>query len=324
MNFVSKSKLDLKDTLVPDIFIVEYMPKLSTNSIKIYLYLLHAYKKENENLDYNYIQDELSLTQVEMYDSINELIKYGIVSKTEEEYVLRNLKEIEIERKYTLNIERKRGKIEIEKDKKRTEAILAINQMYFNSTMPTTWITEIANIFEKYYFDEDVMIALFEICKDKINKNYINTVASNWFRAGVKTYEELEKYNKSYKEITKIETFLKKELRINRPFINDEFKLLSTWYNDFSYNVEIIKYALSKSTGKSNPLQYMHSILTSWHNKQFKTIDDVKSEDTPKQSISSKQEVKIESTKATKKSYAKRDQFKDYEQREYDLDQFYN
>ena len=45
MKFVQKNKLELGDTLVPDLFIQNNMKTLSGNDIKVYMYILYLLKK---------------------------------------------------------------------------------------------------------------------------------------------------------------------------------------------------------------------------------------------------------------------------------------
>ena len=324
MNFTTKNKIELKDTLVPDIFITEYMPKMTTNSIKIYLYLLKENKNESQEINEKVVETELKLTPGQMYDAINELIKYGILDKSDDLYILKNLKEVEIERKYTLNIEKKRGKYESEKDKLRTDAIISISKSCFDGNMPSFWFTEISRMFQEHNFDEEVMFSLFEICKNKLTQAYVTKVADSWARAGVRNYEQLESYTKSYQDISKLENKLKKELRLNRSFIEEEFKMLTTWYNTYKFDEEIILYALKKAIGKNNPIQYIDKVLKSWYESKFKTINQIIASEqvaTTVETDSDKSVVKV------KKTQYKKDVSKGYEERQYaiaDLNEFYN
>ena len=45
MKFLQKSSLELGETVLPDLFILNYMPQLEAVDIKIYLYILFLSKK---------------------------------------------------------------------------------------------------------------------------------------------------------------------------------------------------------------------------------------------------------------------------------------
>lgn len=45
MKFIQKNKLELGDTLVPDLFIINNIKSLSGTDIKVYLYILYLLKK---------------------------------------------------------------------------------------------------------------------------------------------------------------------------------------------------------------------------------------------------------------------------------------
>ena len=49
MKFIMKNKLELDDTLVPDLFIVNNMKNLQGNDIKVYMYVLYLLKKRRRN-----------------------------------------------------------------------------------------------------------------------------------------------------------------------------------------------------------------------------------------------------------------------------------
>ena len=48
MKFIMKNKLELDDTLVPDLFIVNNMKNLQGNDIKVYMYILYLLKKQQK------------------------------------------------------------------------------------------------------------------------------------------------------------------------------------------------------------------------------------------------------------------------------------
>ena len=90
-----------------------------------------------------------------------------------------------------------------------------INNKFFSGLMPTTWYPDIELWFQKYGFDDEVMIALFAYCFDKsaLHKNYIQTVADAWAKNSIKTYNDLDLY---YEKVITEEERLLKEKQINK------------------------------------------------------------------------------------------------------------
>ena len=65
MKFVQKSSLELGDVVLPDLFILNYMPQLESIDVKIYLYILFLSKKGLE-IDKPDLAKKLGITEQEL------------------------------------------------------------------------------------------------------------------------------------------------------------------------------------------------------------------------------------------------------------------
>ena len=167
-------------TEIPDIFFSDYLGLASSDAVKVYLYLSFL-SKSGKDININEVSKALSLS----YDAVNQSIKYwedqGLFIKKPDGYVLANLKEIALGKLYSPKVTSSPEDIERSaKNKTRNICIESINNQFFSGTMNPTWYTDIDLWFEKYGFDEQVMLALFSYCTEKtenINRNYIQAVA---------------------------------------------------------------------------------------------------------------------------------------------------
>lgn len=167
-------------TDIPDIFFSDYLGLASGDAVKVYLYLAFL-SKNGKEVNINEISKMLSLS----YDVVNNSIKYweeqALLIKKPDGYILANLKEIALSKLYSPKVTSGPESIERnEKNRTRTICIESINNQFFSGTMNPTWYTDIDLWFEKYGFDEQVMLALFSYCSEKtenINRNYIQAVA---------------------------------------------------------------------------------------------------------------------------------------------------
>ena len=167
-------------TEIPDIFFSDYLGLASGDAVKVYLYLSFLAKNGKE-VNINEVSKLLSIS----YDIVNQSIKYweeqGLLIKTPDGYILANLKEIALGKLYSPKVTANPEKIEkSEKNKVKTLCIKSINDQFFSGTMNPTWYTDIDLWFDKYGFDEQVMLALFAHCTSKtgnLNRNYIQAVA---------------------------------------------------------------------------------------------------------------------------------------------------
>ena len=317
MKFVMKKKLELSDTAVPDLFILNNMASLEGIDIKIYLYLLFL-SKNNTDIEIEDILKKLCITQQEFSFSIDRLQAEDLILKTSQGFNIVDIKEEEINKSYIPKMETKINRVKTELETKRVAAAEAINESFFQGIMSLGWYTDIATLFKNYNFSEEVMIALFHYCQERkaLNKKYVYAVAENWYKGGVKTFEDLEDFLDSYDVIQNTKQKIIKALRLNRNITKYEEQYINTWIREYGYNFDIIEEALKKTVNAANPsISYINAIISNWNKKGYKTLEDVKSE-----SMSDNRDKQV--IKKVKKEDSK---FKNYEQRNYeDLESFYD
>ena len=87
----------------------------------------------------------------------------------------------------------------MKKDRYHQKVVEYINKYFFQGAMSTLWYRDIEVWFKEYAFDEQIMIELFNYCFDKcaLYRSYIKTVANEWRKNNIKTFEDLENYKKS-------------------------------------------------------------------------------------------------------------------------------
>ena len=187
--------------------------------------------------------------------------------------------------------------------------------------MTLNWYTDIGNMFNIYSFSEEVMIALFQYCKERkaLNKKYVYAVAETWYNGGVKTFEELENFLDNYDKFTKVKQKISKSLAFGRNLNKYEEVYVKKWLEEYNYDFDIIEEGLKRSTSTTNPsIKYIDAIISSWHKKGYTTVEEIlEAEGQPKV---------VESTPEVKKPVIeKKKSYQSYSQREYDSnDDFYD
>lgn len=321
MKFIQKNKLELGDTLVPDLFILNNMKSLGKNELIVYLYLLYLLKN-GVDVDSDMLIKDLDLTPEELKTSIEILTAEELLQRTTRGVVVLDLKEAEINKTYTPKFDNRQSRYENVIDEKRKAAVDAICESFFNGVMTFNWHTDIGNLFNMYGFSEEVMIALFQYCKERkaLNRKYVFAVAETWHNGGVKTFEELESFLDNYDKLSKFKQKISKALGLGRNLSKYEEVYVKKWIEEYNYDFNIIEEGLKRSTSTTNPsIKYIDAIISSWYKKGFTTIEEILESENPK-SLEDKKEIKrISPTTTKKKSY------QSYSQREYDsLDDFYD
>ena len=279
MNIEQKDKsLLFSKTEIPDVFFTEYLPLANGDFVKVYIYMLFL---SNYGKDANIT--DLSKILALPYNTIQDALKFweeqGVIIKKTNGYSLVNLQEIELSKLYNPKLTSSPEDIKLtEKSKYRAHAIDSINNQFFQGLMSPSWYTDIDLWFNKYGFDEQVMIALFNYCADNraLHRNYIQTVADAWSKNNIKTFNDLDDYFARNDKINILKKEISKKLRLQRNFNTFEEDYIVKWNQEFGYGMDIIELALKKSTSKVNAgFDYYDKLLTDWHEKGLNSTYDI-------------------------------------------------
>jgi DnaD/phage-associated family protein len=318
MKAIQKGKLQLGDTQIPDLFILNYMSVLEVIDIRLYIYLLYNEKNSIE-FDISTLSKNICASEQEVKLSLERLQTEGLILKNSNGFIIVDIKEVEINKTYIPKMEPKINRVQSELEKKRIAAAEAINESFFQGIMSLGWYTDISTLFKNYSFSGEVMIALFQYCQERkaLNKKYVYAVAENWYNGGVKTFEQLEEFLEDYDEIQKIKQKIVKSLRLNRNLTKYEEQYVNTWIKEYHYNFEIIEEALKRTVAVASPsISYINGIINNWYKKGYKTVDDIKNNSL---------KPKTEKDKTKESTNNEKNKYQNYEQRNYDdLESFYD
>ena len=267
--------------------------------------------KYNKDIKINDLSRKLALN----IQIIQEALKYweelGVITKKGTGFIINNIQEIELHKLYKPKVSLSAEDIEKnEKSKYRASSIETINRSFFQGLMAPSWYADISIWYDKYGFDEQVMVALFSYClkRSALHKNYVQVVADAWAKNNIKNFDDLDSYFKKQKTLQKIEKAIQKKLGLTRPLTEYETGYISRWVLEYLYNLDVIELALKKSSSKTNfSFDYFDKILTDWHDRNLKTADDVQNF-----------LVQYKTQMKNKKELAKKAKYNNFEQRSYD------
>jgi DnaD/phage-associated family protein len=267
------------DTLVPDIFISEYMPSLEPEYVKVYLYCLFL-SKYNKNASILALSRKLSLKEERIRDALSYMESIGLIKRKDEYIEIIDLKEKEIKRLYRPKTTSTPDEADLssKRSRDRNEIITAINNSFFQGLMSPSWYTDIDAWFDRYSFEEDVMYALFQHCYDHngLSKNYISKVAENWKSKNIKDSFDLDRYFMEYQKVNDIRIKILKKLKLSRNLTQYEEDYIEKWISQYNYDFDIIEIALKQTTWKTNPnFKYLDTVLSDWYDNALKTKEDV-------------------------------------------------
>ena len=285
MQIDESRKLLLSDTLVPDIFIMEYLPGLSGLAVKIYLYLLlsaHSVRSITEqDLSRRLGQDSDTI-----HAALVELAAVELIALKERSLEIVDVKAAEIERAYRPKTESSPQEIIKAQEKfgVREKLMADIAKTFFQGLMSPSWYGEIDSWFDRYHFEPEVIYALFQECarRNKLDsKAYIAKVAENWASRGIATFNDLNTYFMAYDKVNKASKKVGRKLR--RTMTEYDEEIVARWIEQYHYDFDIIEIALRKSTRVTNPnLEFIDRVIREWFEHQLRDAEAIKVYETEK------------------------------------------
>lgn len=319
MFFESYNSILYSDTLVPDIFITEYMPSMNSDHVKVYIYCLFL-NKYNKHATAEELSKKLEIDINRVKDALTYLENVGVISRRDKSITIIDLKEKEINKIYRLKATStpEEAALSSERNKKRNRIISAINNTFFQGVMSPSWYTDIDAWFDKYKFEEDVMYALFQHCYDHkgLSKQYIAKVADNWYSKNIKNSFDLDRYFIEYQKLKDIRLKIVKRLK-RKDFLTEyEEEYIEKWIMNYNYGFDIIELALKKTTAISTPnFEYINKILTDWYKNGLRSKDEIIIYEKSRRQAMAKNKPKQQPAIP---------QHANFEQRKYDKDYFNN
>ena len=278
-------KLELSDksslfssTEIPDVFFADYLPQMSSDYAKVYLYVLFL-SKFNKEVKINDLSKRLGIQFPIIQDAIKYLEEQKLLIKLPDGYSIANIQELELSKLYSPKITSSPEDIEKSiESQQRAKVIEEINNLFFQGVMQPTWYIDIDFWFNKYGFDEQVMLALFGYCANNrsLNRPYVQTVADAWAKNNIKTFNDLDEYEAKKDKIKKLSKEIAKKLHLSRNLTVYDEEYITKWTEEYGYDISIIELALKRSSSMNSiSFEYFDKILTEWHNNSLSTISDV-------------------------------------------------
>lgn len=155
--------------------------------------------------------------------------------------------------------------------------LLYVAERYLNHTLSSNDLNIILYWYDELGFPTDLIEYLIEYCIEKGHSSlyYMNKVALNWAEGNICTVQEAKQSASIHSQAYYV---VMKALGITgRNLIEKEISLIEKWTGVYGFSLDIICEACSRTiqnTGKSS-FVYADSILTSWHEKGIRHLEDI-------------------------------------------------
>ena len=299
-------------TVVPDDFINNYMPTANGEYVKIYLYMLHCAKNDKVP-SISTLADIFQCTE----NDIKRALKYwetkGLLVLTEEPSI--SEKEVApVLEKHTYSA----AETKAFKENNEVKQLLFVCEQYMSKQLTRTDIETLLYFYDQLHFSTDLIEYLVEysVSKNKKSMRYMETVALEWHKKGIKTVEEAKLDSKPYaKECYQV----LKALGINNHDpLPSEITYVDRWMKEYGFTIDLILEACNRTMMQIHQpkFEYVDGILKAWKNAGVRHLADV-------EKISEEHKSRA-AAKPQDKSFTTR--FHNFEQRTYDskeLDKFF-
>ena len=275
-----REKLLLSDTLVPDLFITQYMSSLSGTSIQLYLLLLMNQNGSKSKLNVEKLARTIGWTQAETEEQVFVLASSGLIERAEDGTItLTDIKAKEVDR----YIESKANEglmtppQHIEPSLQRLTR--SIDDTFFMGKMNYAWhrfIDECSNV---YKLKPEVIYALFDALHERKKLLVRSTkpaeeLRADWCSRGVHTEEDLNKIVEEDRKVKECVASLGKKTR--KSFDQIDFDYVDRWMKVYLMNPDVPAYLYSflrKSKEKVTFAQ-MDIVLQEWFAHNIHSVEE--------------------------------------------------
>ncbi len=257
----------LLDTGVENIFIHEYMVSAPGDYIKIYLVAL-MYTEMGQEIENAAIAKMLSLPEEEVEKAWMYWEGLGVVRKYDDIIEFSVLKECLYGKKPLKEQEPAPAKPSAVLQNKPLKGMYKSIERTIGRMLSGVETGEMINWMDDYGATPELIAYAYAYCmsKKKDNVRYVGAVVKGWTANGLTNVTEIEKYladndqrHYAYKRIMQA-------LGFTRNATEEEKRLINTWFDGLSCDMEDILNACGKTSGIPNPnINYVNKILTNRH-----------------------------------------------------------
>jgi DnaD/phage-associated family protein len=296
-------------TTVSDDFIENYMVAANGDYVKIYLYLLYCVKSD-KMLSVSSLADLFQCTE----NDIKRALKYW---ESKSLLSIEEFFEEEIAPVVPVSVPEKQsysaGEMKQLKNQEEIRLLLVACEAYLQKQLTRTDIETLLYFYEQLHFSTDLIeyLVQYSVSKNKKSFRYMEAVAIEWHKKGIKTIEEAKLDSKPYAQ----ECYqVLKALGINNHDpLPLEVDFVDRWMKEYGFTIDIILEACNRTIMQIHKpsFEYADGILRSWKNAGVHHLTDV-------DKLTAEHKNRAGSKPAPKADKPFTTRFHNFEQRSYD------
>lgn len=303
-------------TVIPDDFIKNYMPMANGDYVKIYLYILHCAKSDKVP-SISTLADIFQCTENDVKRALKYWESKGLLAFEETVQTQPETPAFAVPEKHSYSA----AETKAFKEHTEIKQLLFVCEQYMGKQLTRTDIETLLYFYDQLQFSTDLIEYLVEysVSKNKKSLRYMETVALEWHKKGIKTVEDAKLDSKPFAK----ECYLVlKALGINNHEpLPTEVAFVNRWMKEYGFTIDIILEACNRTIMKIHKpsFEYADGILKAWKNAGIRHLSDV-------DKLTAKHKSKAAANPQPKQEKAFTTRFHNFEQHKYDpneLDKFF-
>ena len=301
MNKISLHADGISDvTIVPNIFIDQFMPSANGAYVKVYLHLLRCFMGNCPEVTISSIADRLEDTEKDIIRALTYWEKLNLLTLTRnmnQDITSINLVDLSAIQSISADLDTELDEIAVSIHTETKPAMrqsyspekisqltnndeikwaMHIVEIYLDRPLKPMDLQLILYLYEELHFSAELIMYLYEYCvsKGKKNASYIEAVALTWAEGGIDTEEKAKEaatvYNDHFNTVNKA-------FGLNRAPGQIERQYIAKWVEVFGFSDEIITEACNRTILRTQKpdFKYTDKILETWFKKNVKSNTDI-------------------------------------------------
>lgn len=259
-------------TTIPDDFIENYMPAANGDYVKIYLYMLHCAKKDKMP-SISTLADIFQCTENDIKRALKYWESKGLLSLEEVPEAKPDTTAADIPEKHSYSA----AETKAFKEQAEIRLLLVACEQYIGKPLTRTDLETLLYFYDQLHFSTDLIEYLVEysVSKNKRSLRYMETVALEWHKKGIKTVDDAKSDSKPFSK----ECYLVlKALGINNHDpLPTEVAFVNRWMKEYGFTIDIILEACNRTIMQIHKpkFEYVDGILKAWKNAGVHHLSDV-------------------------------------------------
>lgn len=267
--------------IVDSAFITDFLPKAPDLAVKVYLMGLNKCSADDENNTLEYFATILKVSE----DDIVALFRYW-----EDMGLVQVLSTNPVEVRY-LPVSSHSGNVKKFQVDKYTDFNIQMQEIFNKRMVMPNEFSEFYYLIEKRHFEQNALLTLAKYCVDNkgfsLSPNYVITVAKDWEREGVRTFEQVQEKISELGVVDDEMNLILSAMGTKRKVQLEDKELLNKWFKAFGFELNVVLFVVKNLKNKKRRLDVnvLDEYLTKYFEMKLMSINEIENYENEKENL---------------------------------------